>query len=418
MSPPDSTKGLADASQTTADIKSGQQSSSPQISPPRKRLRSNSGDGLLSSSKTRTTTHIATLRNLGNLCFTNAIIQVLLYTQPIREYFLNSSFPSTTTTSLLESAEETYRSPSPVGRPRTRQSRRLKVILPASDVDLSASFAALAQNLWAKNSVEAAPKSPTRSNVVYVSIISPLDFFNHCIAGLPELFADFAQQDAQEFLRCILDKIHLELLSKNKHSAESEPEEEDRSVIIDAFEGQLCSTVRCLSCTYTSYTFDPFLDLSLDLPIESLQLLTLEKLLQIFCGTETLGGIPTPPQSNTDTSSSSSTAEIEVFHQCTMCHAIGTSSKALQIGRCPEILCFHLKRFHWSMPPRRVVNGRPEDTRPKRRPAARALKQWKNDAEVQFPLHGLDMKPYMVEGDLNQIGLYNLYGVVVHLGKG
>ena len=427
MSPPDSTNGVGDATAAAIapDIAVNYPGLPESISTtttksPRKRLRSSSSaDGLSPTSKGRSV-QIATLSNLGNLCFTNAIIQILLYTRPIREYFLDTSFLTTSATVLLPgSVGEADRSPSPVGRPRTRQSKRLKTYLPLSEVDLSSSFASLARTLWAKNSIDSATtpqKSPTRSsNHVHVSVVSPLDFFNHCIAGLPELFADFAQQDAQEFLRCILDKIHVELLAKQRHSDTA-----DCTAITDAFEGQLCSTVRCLSCLYTSYTFDPFLDLSLDLPTEPVydtEVLTLEKLLQIFCGTETLGGIPTPPQSSIDTSSSSSMAETEVFHQCTMCHAIGTSSKALQIGRCPDILCFHFKRFHWTMVPRKVLNpGGP--SRIKRRPANRALKQGKNDTEILFPLHSLDMKPYMLEGDPNKTVLYNLYGVVVHLGKG
>ena len=425
MSPPNSTNGAGDAALAatspgiSADYSGLPEPISTTTKPPRKRLRSNASADSLSSSPKGRSVHIATLSNLGNLCFTNAIIQVLLYTRPIREYFLDISFPNTTATKLLSgSVGEADRSPSPVGRPRTRQSKRLKTYLSLSEVDLSSSFASLTRILWAKNSIDSATtpqKSPTRSsNHIHVSVVSPLEFFNHCIAGLPELFADFAQQDAQEFLRCILDKIHVELLAKQRDSDTA-----DCTIITDAFGGQLCSTVRCLSCMYTSYTFDPFLDLSLDIPTESVyatEMLTLEKLLQIFCGTETLGGIPTPPQSSIDTSSSSSMVETEVFHQCTMCHAIGTSSKALQIGKCPDVLCIHLKRFHWTMAPRKVINPG-GSSRIKRRPAVRALKQGKNDSEILFPLHSLDMTPYMLEGNTKK-SLYNLYGVVVHLGKG
>ena len=39
-----------------------------------------------------------------------------------------------------------------------------------------------------------------------------------------------------------------------------------RSIIVDLFHGQLKSTLKCCTCSFTSVTFDPFSFLSLPLP--------------------------------------------------------------------------------------------------------------------------------------------------------
>ena len=42
----------------------------------------------------------------------------------------------------------------------------------------------------------------------------------------------------------------------------------NRSVVVDAFHGQLRSQLRCLACEFTSVSFDPFTFLTLPLPAQ------------------------------------------------------------------------------------------------------------------------------------------------------
>ena len=42
--------------------------------------------------------------------------------------------------------------------------------------------------------------------------------------------------------------------------------ERDNSIITDLFEGQLCSSIKCMKCGYQSLSFDSFMDLSLSIP--------------------------------------------------------------------------------------------------------------------------------------------------------
>ena len=60
-------------------------------------------------------------------------------------------------------------------------------------------------------------------------------------------------------------------------------------------------------------------------------------------------------------------------------------------------MCFHLKRFeHFGVP----VKGKTSS---------------KIDAHVQFPLDGLDMRPYLVP-DRGPPALFDLFACIVHIG--
>ncbi len=94
----------------------------------------------------------------------------------------------------------------------------------------------------------------------------------------------FSQQDAQEFLRYLLQGLHDDvnrIRSKTAPATEiddSLPDDKkaaetwkrylriDDSKIVDIFVGQLKSELTCKHCGFTSSTFDPFWDLSLPIP--------------------------------------------------------------------------------------------------------------------------------------------------------
>jgi ubiquitin carboxyl-terminal hydrolase 44/49 len=68
-------------------------------------------------------------------------------------------------------------------------------------------------------------------------------------------FSGYQQQDAQEFLRALLDQMHEELKSKK-----------GKTLILQIFQGQFISEMTCGKCKNVSRKEEPFLDLSLSIP--------------------------------------------------------------------------------------------------------------------------------------------------------
>ena len=82
------------------------------------------------------------------------------------------------------------------------------------------------------------------------------------------------QHDCQEFLRRFLGRIQDELNYNKKYRFEDNISMEDAwniyrevnpSFIDSVFTGLMTSTVKCLKCSHCSYTYDPFLDLSVSI---------------------------------------------------------------------------------------------------------------------------------------------------------
>ncbi len=84
--------------------------------------------------------------------------------------------------------------------------------------------------------------------------ISPDEFLTFMRKKLP-VFGGYQQQDAQEFMRALLDKMHEELKEKK-----------GRTLIMKMFQGYFVNMVTCRNCNQTSKKQEPFLDLSLSIP--------------------------------------------------------------------------------------------------------------------------------------------------------
>ena len=106
------------------------------------------------------------------------------------------------------------------------------------------------------------------------SAISPDSLFSAVWKVVPR-FRGYQQQDAHEFLRYMLDRLHTELLLllpgrfRNDRIDEvlrGAPLAKSQSVVTSVFGGTLQSEVTCLNCRTTSKKQDPFLDLSVDIP--------------------------------------------------------------------------------------------------------------------------------------------------------
>ncbi|KAL7001793.1 Ubiquitin C-terminal hydrolase 22 [Sarracenia purpurea var. burkii] len=297
------------------------------------------------------------LNNLGNTCFMNSVLQALLHAAPLRNYFLGDHHNHETC--------------------RRRSSDRL--CLPCDiDVIFSAVF-----------SGDRTPYSPAQ--FLY-------SWWQHS-----ENLACYEQQDAHEFFISMLDRIH----DREGKARNTIKEYGDCQCIAHkVFAGLLRSDVTCMTCGFTSTTYDPCVDISLDLdtstpsstdlanksikPAENTGISTLVGCLDLFTRPEKLG------------------SDQKFF--CQNCQARQDSMKQMSIRRLPLVLCLHIKRFEHS-PIKKMSR--------------------KIDRHLQFPF-SLDMSPYLsssilrkrfgnrifaFEGDESDISAdFEVFAVVTHSG--
>ncbi|CAA6667906.1 unnamed protein product [Spirodela intermedia] len=169
------------------------------------------------------------LTNLGNTCFFNSVTQNLLAMERLRSYFLNL------------------------------------------DQDMGPLTMAL-KKLFVETS--------NGSDASHKSRITPNNLFGSVCSKAPQ-FKGYQQQDSHELLRYLLDGLCTEHSNARKSAAKSKSDEtgseseEDQAIsgpsttFVDAiFGGQLSSTVCCTVCGHSSVVFEPFLDLSLPIPVK------------------------------------------------------------------------------------------------------------------------------------------------------
>ncbi|KAJ8411994.1 hypothetical protein AAFF_G00142610 [Aldrovandia affinis] len=245
------------------------------------------------------------LLNVGNTCFLNAVVQCLSHTHSLRDYCLSRAYQQE-----MGSSKE----------PK-----------------LMNEFTQVLAHLWDTNRTDT-PMHPGR-------------FYNMFKESVP-YFSGYSQQDAQEFLRFLLDRLHSEINRHPPHRttgnalldssyANSKMEEEaakmwgrylerDDSRIVDLFSGQLRSSLHCSVCSHYSTTFDVFCDLSLPIPKRSVSggIVSLKDCLKLFSQEENLDQENAP--------------------MCERCGRHTESTKRLTIQRFPRVIVLHLNRFAMS----------------------------------------------------------------------
>lgn len=163
------------------------------------------------------------IRNIGNTCYMNSVLQCLSNTKSL-------------TDSVLDDVD-------------------------AADGKLIRVYRDLLSRIW--NATDSHPVDTTA--------------FKSAFQRLSPRFAGYEQQDSQEFLRLLLDRLHMdvnrvkvkprampdvdETLKDNALAAEFWQRylATDNSTVVDLFAGQLKSTLECSSCGHKSITFEVYM---------------------------------------------------------------------------------------------------------------------------------------------------------------
>lgn len=303
------------------------------------------------------------LRNLGNTCFMSAVLQSLSNIQHFCGYI--KQLPS------LE--DKNYKIRKVITRKQSWDGDK--------DILLVEELRKTLIAIWEGGKAAISPES-----------------LLHVIWKLVPRFRGYQQQDAHEFMRYLLDRLHAELLallpytSTNNNSPFIGPK--GKSTIVTAiFGGLLQSEVNCLICGIESKKHDPFLDLSLDIPVQYHNVKSTkgkENIDQPFCKLA---------ECLTHFTEIEELEETELY-MCTGCKKKQRSTKKFWIRRLPNVLCLHLKRFKWATSYRQKL-----------------------ECYVEFPLANLDMNKYILDmhetrGTTIGSNIYDLAAVIVHHGSG
>nr|CCD14121.1 unnamed protein product [Trypanosoma congolense IL3000] len=234
--------------------------------------------------------------NLGNTCYLNSVTQVLAST-PLGSYFLYDNYAR----DVVNVGEGSCR--------------------------LVNSFCFVVRELYRIDCT--LPVSP-----------SP---FKNAISELSNTFSGFLQQDANEFLRIVLEGLHNGL--NDRVNVKVIPTEIDtmvgsdaeiakrfwdqhiqrnNSVVVDKCAFQERSSIVCPLCRKVSRSFTPLLGIDVPIPVETADI-SIEDCLNAYCREEKLGS--------------------DSLYHCSSCKQYVDASKQLLLYSLPKILFVTIKRF-------------------------------------------------------------------------
>jgi ubiquitin carboxyl-terminal hydrolase 36/42 len=189
----------------------------------------------------------------------------------------------------------------------------------------------------------------------------------HNLKKIGRIFRVGRQEDAHEFMRYLVEAMQLGCVGAKKLP----PGVADTSVVHSLFGGLLCSSLQCDCCQgRPSLTYDPFMDLSLEIVRAG----SVEQALARFCEAERLDG--------------------DNKYKCERTNRKVAATKRFAIHRAPNVLTLQLKRFE-----------------------SYGARGGKIDRPVKFS-PTLDLAPFMSQPSRDKgQHMYSLTGVLVHQGR-
>ncbi|KAK2529669.1 hypothetical protein Q9233_006836 [Columba guinea] len=345
----------------------------------------------------------AGLLNLGNTCFLNATLQCLTYTPPLANYLLSREHSRTChqsgfcmTCVMQNHVTQAFANSGSVIKPVSfvRDLKNDSLSLPGPS-----------RALWGfphgrhESDVWFGPRELKPRSRCPEGGREDLPLLQHVLRLIPPSPAEIAphirlgrQEDAHEFLRFTIDAMQKACLPD---CTELDRQTQATTLIHQIFGGSLRSRVKCSMCKAVSDTFDP----CLDLPVEITQAANVEQALELFVKPDLLGGenaylcdkvismgfVAWPGLASTWMVEQRQQLKLSLCR----CKKKVSATKRFTIHRAPKVLTLALKRFA------DFTGG-------------------KITKDVSYP-ELLNIRPYMSQTSGDPV-MYGLYAVLVHSG--
>lgn len=261
--------------------------------------------------------------NLGNTCFLNSTLQCLAYCPPFCQSLVDMPPADATVQSVpIVGSKNKFKQTKEKG---SNQGKKITLML-----------GSLFRQVHGTDGFDNAKNHTTFGGSLPISprsIVQAVPSLGSASSRNGYKFCPGRQEDAHEFFVHLLNSMNEgELREAGIHPHKSGwrdrlpvPRLDETTFIHRIFGGYLRSQVRCTACGYSSNTYDPFLDLSLEISRETCH--SIASSFQEFTRKETL--------------------DTQNRWKCSGCKKRVCATKQLTVFRPPLSLCIQLKRFSY-----------------------------------------------------------------------